>query len=79
MSDPDIRVQVASQRLHQAHIVPLGGQQQGQCAAAGIAHQLQPAYAVVLFQLIAGDADDSVLSVLKSVWEQEIAIRSGHP
>jgi hypothetical protein len=37
------------------------------------------ALGVLLFQLIAGDADDSVLSVLKSVWEQEIAIRSGHP
>jgi hypothetical protein len=37
------------------------------------------ALGIVLFQLFAGDTDDSILSVLKNVWEQEIAIRSGHP
>lgn len=37
------------------------------------------ALGMFIFQLIAGDTEDSVLSVLKSVWEQEIAIRSGHP
>jgi hypothetical protein len=34
---------------------------------------------IVLFRLIAGTDDGSMLSVMKGVWEQEIEMRTGSP
>lgn len=34
---------------------------------------------IAIFQIVAGEDEDSVLSTMKGVWQQEIQVRTTHP